>query len=294
MKLTNMRAPVKVGAFGVGLVAVFGAALGVGHLSGIQGGASEAHGGMASQGSEHGSAHGGDHADEAVDVEPAGLSVTEDGYSLKLDQTTLPAGTSSTLSFTIEGPDGVVTVYTKTHDRELHLIVVRRDLSSFQHVHPTRAAGGTWSVPLVLDTAGPYKVYADFAPDDRTDALVLATDVTVPGSYTPNPIGEDTTKAVTGGDVVTLDGDLAAGKPSPVTLDVTRDGKPVTLQPYLGAFGHLVVIRTGDLAYLHVHPEEGDGLEFVADVPSAGTYRAFLDYQHDDVVRTAPFTVTAH
>ena len=77
-------------------------------------------------------------------------------------------------------------------------------------------------------------------------------------------------------------------------LEVTRDGKATTLQPYLGAFGHLVVIRTGDLAYLHVHPEEGEGLHFIADVPTAGTYRAFLDYQHDDVVRTAPFTLTAH
>ena len=68
----------------------------------------------------------------------------------------------------------------------------------------------------------------------------------------------------------------------------------VTLQPYLGAFGHLVVIRTGDLAYLHVHPEEGEGLHFLADVPTAGTYRAFSASHHAAVVRTAAFSVTAH
>jgi hypothetical protein len=278
-----MNSSVRVAGFGLGLVAVFGAALGVGHLSGIHG----------TTATTHGSAHGGAHSDMTASVEPAGLSVAQDGYSLHLRQTTVPLGTS-TLTFSIEGPDGVVTDYTKTHDRDLHLIVVRRDLTLFQHVHPTRDAAGAWSVPLTLDAAGPYKVYAVFAPDDRTDALVLATDLTVPGPYTPTPLGEDTTKAVTGGDTVTLDGHLEAGSPSALMLDVTRDGRPVTLQPYLGAFGHLVVIRTGDLAYLHVHPEEGDGLHFLADVPSAGTYRAFLDYQHDDVVRTAAFTVTAH
>jgi hypothetical protein len=280
-----MRTPLKVAGFGVGLVAVFGAALGIGHLSGVSGTTAPA---------SHGAAHGGAHSDMAMGVEPAGLAVAQEGYSLHVDQTTLPLGTASMLSFRIEGRDGVVTKYTKTHDRELHLIVVRRDLSSFQHVHPTRAADGTWSVPITLSAAGPYKVYADFAPDDRTDALVLATEVAVPGAYTPIPVGSDTTTATVGGDNVTLEGQLAASTPSALMLDVTRDGKAVALQPYLGAFGHLVVIRTGDLAYLHVHPEEGEGLHFLADVPTAGTYRAFLDYQHDDVVRTAAFTLTAH
>ena len=65
------------------------------------------------------------------------------------------------------------------------------------------------------------------------------------------------------------------------------------LQPYLGAFGHLVALRDGDLAYLHVHPVDSDeaAIRFVAEYPSAGTYRLFLDFAHDGVVRTASFTV---
>jgi hypothetical protein len=84
---------------------------------------------------------------------------------------------------------------------------------------------------------------------------------------------------------------------------VSKDGKPVTdLQPYLGAYGHLVALRGGDLAYLHVHPDgtPGDGatdpgpeVVFYAAVPSAGTYHLYLDFQHNGVVRTAAFTVTA-
>ena len=69
------------------------------------------------------------------------------------------------------------------------------------------------------------------------------------------------------------------------------------LQPYLGAYGHLVALRDGDLAYLHVHPQHtdtaGPDIGFDADVPTAGTYRLFLDFQHAGVVRTAAFTATA-
>ena len=71
-----------------------------------------------------------------------------------------------------------------------------------------------------------------------------------------------------------LTGDLVPGETSPVTATVTRDGEPVTdLQPYLGAYGHLVALREGDLAYLHVHPEESDAgpeIPFLAEVPSDG------------------------
>lgn len=91
------------------------------------------------------------------------------------------------------------------------------------------------------------------------------------------------------------------GEASDLTLAVSRDGRPVTdLQPYLAAYGHLVALRVGDLGYLHVHPEgePGDGvtepgpeITFAATAPTAGTYRLYLDFQHNDTVRTAEFTV---
>ena len=100
-----------------------------------------------------------------------------------------------------------------------------------------------------------------------------------------------------------LTGDLVAGEHSMLKLRVTHDGQPVTdLQPYLGAYGHLVALRGGDLAYLHVHPdgEPGDGktepgpeVEFGAEVPSDGTYHLYLDFKHDGVVRTAQFQLDA-
>ena len=64
---------------------------------------------------------------------------------------TVTAGAAVPFRFTVTGPDGdPETDYVRTHTKELHLIVVRRDLSAFQHVHPVRAADGSWSVPLDL------------------------------------------------------------------------------------------------------------------------------------------------
>jgi hypothetical protein len=77
------------------------------------------------------------------------------------------------------------------------------------------------------------------------------------------------------------------------TLDfsIERAGGPVTdLQPYLGAVGHLVMLRAGDLAYLHTHPD-AERLTFGVEPPTPGEYRLYLEFQHAGSVHTAAFTV---
>lgn len=66
----------------------------------------------------------------------------------------------------------------------------------------------------------------------------------------------------------------------------------MNVDPYLGAMGHLVVVRWGDLAFLHVHPV-GEDIAFSVTYPSAGWYRLFLQYLVQGEVRTASFTVAA-
>jgi hypothetical protein len=154
-------------------------------------------------------------------------------------------------------------------------------------------------VPLDVTEAGSYRVFADFKPSGA-DATTLGVDVAAAGTFEPRSFPLSRVAEVDGYQL-RLDGELIAGTASPVRLTVSKDGVPVTdLQPYLAAYGHLVALRQGDLAYLHVHPEgvPGDGrtasgpeIAFVAEVPSAGGYRLFLDFQHDGVVRTAEFTV---
>ena len=298
-----MNASVKLGGFAVAAALVFGGAYGIGQLTGPTG---------AAPGAAHGGGHGGDSAaDQGVaaptaagELPAGGLLVAQDGYRIDLLSGDAAAGSPEEFAFRILGPDGTaVTRFTPTHDKPLHLIVVRRDLTSFQHVHPVMGADGTWRIPLTFPSGGDYRAFADFAPGNRAEAITLGTDVAVAGAYAPAPLPEPTRTATVDDYTVALAGDLVPGRTSELTLTVSSAGRPVTdLQPYLAAYGHLVALRDGDLAYLHVHPDgepgdgrtrPGPGITFFATVPSAGAYGLFLDFQHQGVVRTAAFTATA-
>jgi hypothetical protein len=230
-----------------------------------------------------------------------GLAVSDAGYTLSPATTFFAAGKKTELRFTIQGPDGKpVTQYTKTHEKDLHLIVVRRDLSGFHHVHPTRDASGTWSIPFTFTAGGTWRLYTDFQPAGLDRNITLGTDVNVSGLYIPVPLADPASVYSDHGYDVTLEGTPVAGKESQLTFRVNRGGKPVTdLEPYLGAFGHLVSLRSGDLAYLHNHPAQhaepgmkgGPSITFATTFPTAGTYSLFLDFQHAGEVHTAEFTV---
>jgi hypothetical protein len=292
-----MSVPLKLLGFLVALAVIFGGAAGVGRAIGPVGSPVADHGDMGGEG-EHDPA---DMAGSGATSVPKGLMVSQNGYSFRLDQGTVSAGDDVPVSFTIEGPDGsAVTDYDVEHEKELHLIAVRRDFSGFQHVHPELAEDGTWSTSLDL-TSGQWRVFADFKASGA-DAITLGNDLAVRGDYQPAAPAAETRTATVDGYTVTLGGDLVPGEEAKLTLSVTRDGVPVTdLEPYLGAYGHLVALRSGDLAYLHVHPEgtPGDGttepgpdVVFFAEVPSADRYHLYLDFKHEGVVRTAAFAVT--
>ena len=59
----------------------------------------------------------------------------------------------------------------------MHLIVVRRDLTGFQHLHPTMTSTGTWNVGLTLPAAGSYRVFADFKRNGRNQTLARSVNV---------------------------------------------------------------------------------------------------------------------
>jgi hypothetical protein len=299
-----MNAATRVAGFVLGLAAVFGLALAAGHLAGPVGDPVEATAEHAEADSSHGHEAEPDGAStgsgDADTVElPGGLMVSSGGYTLALQDSEAPPGRDRPIVFTIEGPDGPVTAYDVEHDKRLHLIAVRRDFSGFQHVHPELARDGTWTTDLDL-APGQWRVFADFEPTDA-GALELGADLSVPGRVDTAGEPQPSRVAQVDGYTVRLTGDLVAGEHSPVRLEVSRAGRPVTdLQPYLGAYGHLVALRGGDLAYLHVHPEgepgdgstePGPGVEFDTEVPSEGRYHLYLDFKHDGVVRTAQFAV---
>jgi hypothetical protein len=295
-----MRTGLKITAFAAAVAATFGTAYGVG--AGVDPVVATGEKPAAHEAGHGGHEEKGDAEESGMAMSPSapgGLQVSERGYTLDLDRTRLPSKTDR-ISFRItkDATGKPVTAYRKEHGKELHLIVASQDLTAYRHLHPVRAADGTWSTPVSLPKAGDYRVFADFTPAGEKEGLTLGAGLGVAGTYAPAALpAQSATAKVDGGYEVRLAGDLRAGKSTELTLSVTKDGRPVTdLEPYLGAYGHLVALRAGDLAYLHVHPHDGKpgpGVTFSATAPSGGTYRLFLDFKHDGEVRTAAFTVRA-
>lgn len=292
-----MSVPGRIAVFAVGLLAVFVGAFGVGSLvDPADTKTGSAHGGGGGHAAEN---HGEGEQEKATRRGPAGLAVSEGGYLLHLAPTHLTRGDERELRFSITDADGgPVTEFDELHERRMHLIVVRRDGTGFRHLHPEMDEGGGWTVPAKLSEPGAYRVFADFSV--AGEQHTLASDLFVSGgSFEARPFPPPTPHdSVDGYEARLHADDPHAGERSLLTFAVAKGGEDVDdIAPYLGAQGHLVALREGDLAFLHVHPVEGGGLAaneiaFEAAFPTAGRYRLYLQFKHEGVVRTAQFTIS--
>ena len=270
----------RLAAFGIGVAAIFGGAMAVGAAVGPIDVGGDAHGVEVTA------------AEIQTDI-PRGLAVSANGFRLVVESDSVPAGSATRFAFRIVDESGSpVTEFDELHERRLHLIVVARNLVNYWHLHPTLDDTGVWTADLPALSSGSYRLFADFQPAGAAN-ITLGTDIAVPGTVTPVAIPKPSPTDSVDGYTVTLSGDPQIGR-AELAFSVALGGESVRTEPYLGAAGHLVAIRDGDMAFLHVHPLEddtGDAVTFTGEFPSAGTFRLFLDFAHDDEVRTAAFTV---
>lgn len=227
---------------------------------------------------------------------PGGLAIAANGLRLAPSTPRLDPGASREWTYRIYDDAGaVVTEFEETHDRLAHLVLVRRDLTRFQHLHPEPDEEGTWSASVALPNPGAYRAFVDIRVDGRPTTLGVDLFASGPANYAGRP-GE--TRDATAGDyeIAMIPDDVPVDEDAALTFAVRRGDEAVRLEPYLGALGHLVALRAGDLAYLHVHPEEtdpDDGLvRFAARFPTPGRYRLFLQVEPEGELVTASFDVT--
>ncbi len=224
-------------------------------------------------------------------------------------------GPASRYSAQLTGLDGVLTagqpvpisvaVVDQTGDRQrqlllmdekaLHLVVVSRDLASFQHVFPERGADGTFPIALTFPAAGDYVIYGDYMPlDNVTQQLDVPVRVggagspaaqLVPDAATPKTVGDWTVR-------LRLPGDLAANRYETLSFDVVDSGgAPVTtFESYLGGAGHLVAISSDAGRYLRVHASK-KRLDFTTAFPAPGLYKLWLEFKRDGAVVVTSFVV---
>ena len=233
------------------------------------------------------------------------------------------AGVPTTVSFTIRQPDGQpLTQYKHGSGPHtgVHLILVRRDLSTIIHQHPPIGKDGRASVKVTFAKPGPYRVVIDAYPAKAgvQSNFQLFTNLRVAGAYAPQPLPPLATTQVIDGYRFVLHGKpvLKAIEPGTFIVTVTDpQGKPVVFKPWFGALAHAIFFRKGSLDYFHTHicAPGASGCTSVLGgtrvtgtsatpgkltvgvlVPVSGTWRLFLQIRDRGHVLTAPFTLTVH
>ncbi|MBT2738998.1 hypothetical protein [Bacillus sp. ISL-7] len=186
------------------------------------------------------------------------------------------------------------------HEKLMHLIVVSKDLSYFDHIHPEYKGNGLFTIISNFPSGGEYKLFADFVPKGA-EKMVKTYDVTVAGNKvktTPLIEEKELTKVVDGKEVTLKFDHLMTEMDLTMTFTIkdANTKQPITnLQPYLGAVGHVVAISGDTETYLHVHPIDekatGPDAKFMTSFPEGGLYKIWGQFQQNGKVITVPFTI---
>jgi hypothetical protein len=199
------------------------------------------------------------------------------------------------LTFRVLDPDTGKTVekFEVVHEKLMHLFVVSENLEYFAHVHPVLQADGTFRLPLTLPYGGMYRLLADFYPADAVPQLALTT-LFVAGHAPAVKLAASLTPCKAANLAATLytePEDLLAGLESRLTFSLNPFED---LQPYLGAWGHMLAASNDLIDLLHVHPflVKGGDIQFNLIFPRPGLYRIWTQFQRAGVVNTTVFTVS--
>jgi len=223
------------------------------------------------------------------------------------------------LTFDITHPKSgnLVKDFNVFHDMPFHLFVVSQDLNYFSHIHPTQESDGRFSIETAVPTAGAYFIFCDIFPVGGLPQVVQRNLVTAGfkgdlyGQRARLSVDEVLTKPVSGIRVdLTLNPDRpVSGKNVTLNYRLSNEmtKEPLTdLEPYLGAWGHTLILSEDGRDYIHSHPSQlvpegvdrsklrgGPDVSFEAFLPRAGRYRIWSQFQRNSEVITVSFTVEA-
>lgn len=244
----------------------------------------------------------------------------DNGLSYKMQYASNPAqinaGQPVTLSFTpkVIDKENEAVALDLQHEKKIHLIVVSDDLSYFEHIHPDYQADGSYQIKVLgkgqnysngpgknetkFENGGDYFLFADYKP---TGGSHQVEKIPVKIAGTSKAMVRFTTDKLSGTSdnySVTLNataGKLVTGTQLHIAGTVLKDGKQIdatTLEDYLGAKAHMVVISLDEKEYLHVHPDVADGkFDLHTTFKKPGIYRGWIQFQSEGKVHTIDFVM---
>ncbi len=246
----------------------------------------------------------------------AGTDYTGKRYTVSVNPLAASAKKDTPVTIAIYDADtgNQVTNFSRTHEELMHLIVVDSSLAYYNHIHPT-LANGVFGINLNFPSDGVYRLYMEFFPTGGTEQHFA---VTMPVGN--NPQAAPSVQRVDTNNTKTADALRVTATPTSgnsfsiadfqsskqvLNFHITEsDGSPVkNIEPYLGAFGHLVMIKQDTYQYVHVHPLPSNDVSFAGpDIQFAplafanfkplepGIYRAFAQFKRNGKIMTVDFT----
>jgi len=222
----------------------------------------------------------------------------------------LQPGKPATFTFTLSSypqkamsPEELI----ESHGAKLHALIADQTLSDYRHEHPEPTGKpGEWKFTFTPRLAGHYRVWLNAVPRESGREEFPYANLVVAEGYLQVPEAarvESLTAEADG-----LRGTLTFA--TPPRLDeltsarialTTADGQPVrALEPYMGAFAHLVGISENYVTVLHIHPHGetpkpnergGPDIEFRVRPPQSGFHKLFLQVQLEGRIRTLAFGI---
>ncbi len=223
---------------------------------------------------------------------------------------------AATLLFTptIVGKENEAVALDVQHEKKIHLIVVSNDLSYFEHIHPDLQADGSYKIGVLekgktytngpgknetrFEYGGDYTLFADYLPSGGSHQVEKIS-VNVKGAAKPSiTYSADKLTGSSDNFLVTLKATgnkLITGAQMHISGMLMKDGKEIdvnTLENYLGAKAHMVVVSLNDKEYLHVHPDVSGGkFDLHTTFKMPGIYRGWIQFKSGDKVHTVDFTM---
>jgi hypothetical protein len=164
------------------------------------------------------------------------------------------------------------------HGKLMHLFLLRQPgLDAFAHIHPVPEGQDTFRAALPPLPPGSYRVYADVVHESGFPQTMVDT-VTIPagpaGVFAKGLASDPDDSWRTSGPLpgataagpkvaILEDGSTMLWHPEPLLADRettlrfevrTADGRPASLEPYMGMMSHAVITRGDGEVFVHLHP----------------------------------------
>ena len=219
-------------------------------------------------------------------------------YSMLLKTTprAVNPGRKVEMSFEVLDPktEKRVEKFALVHERLFHLFLVSEDLQYFAHEHPLKGPDSLFRFATIFPKPGPYRVLADFYPEGGTPQLLVKTLIAAGKAPSPSKLAADLSPK----QGENLQVELVTEPPQPLarkkTLLFFRLKPAEGLEPYLGAWGHMLTASEDLVDLIHSHPAFGEGgeqIRFNLIFPRPGMHRVWVQFQRQGVVNTVAFNV---